>query len=261
MKDFNLLALLSLTAFFVAVPLAQAQSVDIPPLTDGVAADEARPVVPEPSARTFVTPAVGFGWSSEEGLGDESLHFRVSLDAARLLSDLISVRGRVRDHFYRRQYLTDRPSIAEQGLSRAEVDEQKLDLDAFVVFDLDHAFGFSGSRFRLAAGVGPSFRFFINDALPSQSGGPAVELQAGYALSSYVELSAGAGYGYNLFFPNAELLSAVGGPQSHLGLNGALSFRFPPDVRVAFAWEGELLQLKNSLRQYHSLALVLELSL
>lgn len=261
MKDFKMHALLSFTAFFMAVPLAQAQSVEIAPLTEGVAAEEARPVDPETSARTIVTPAVGFGWSSEEGFEGESLHFRVSLDAAYLLTDLVSVRGRVRDHFYRRQYLTDRPSIAGQGLSRAEVDEQKLDLDAMAVFDLDHAFGISGSGFRLAAGVGPSFRFFINDALPSQFGGPAVELQAGYALSSFVELSAGVGYGYNLFFPNADLLSAVGGPQSHLGLNGALSFRFPPDVRVAFAWDGEMLQLKNSLRQYHSLSLVLELSL
>lgn len=260
MKGFSWTMALSLPALLALADVARAEEPELEPLISPSQTSVVQQSQAEEVPRTQLSPAVGFGWSTEDGQADPSLHFRLSLEAAHRFSHLFSVRARARDHFYRRQYLTDRPAVDSEGLARAEVNEQKLDLEAFATFDVARALTLPGA-FRVTAGVGPSFRIFINETLPSQSGAPALEVRAGYALSHAVELQAGGGYAYNVLFDNAALASAVGGPLSYVGLNAALAFQFPPDARVMFAWDAELLQLQRSVRQYHSVSFVLELSL
>lgn len=209
-----------------------------------------------PPTRPLLVPSAGFGWATESGVAGPTPHVRVGLSLEVPFTRWLSAQATVRDHFYRREYLLDRLDLSGRELARARVDEQKLDAEAFAIFHL-----LNGPRLRLSLGAGPAFRFFLNEALPSNFGTVAILGRADLTISSSVDLTAGATWGYNLFFANAGLVSAMGAPRAVTSYRAGLAFRFAPDLRFTVGYEGEALALANSYRLYHSVTFLLEVPL
>ncbi|MHB8876826.1 MAG: carboxypeptidase regulatory-like domain-containing protein [Myxococcaceae bacterium] len=214
---------------------------------------EAAAQAPTPP-RTLLSPSVGFGWSTESPVGDSALHFRVGARFDYRFTDSIFVSAALKDQLYRRDYLTDRFSLEDPGYARVRLGEQKLDADAQVFYELAR-----GSRGSLAAGVGPSFRFFMNEALPSQTGPIAAAMRAGVVLAPGLDLTAGASYAYNLL-ANPALPSALGGPRGVTSYHGLLGLQFPPAVAFRLGYEGEAVALDNSVRLFHSVVFMLDMT-
>lgn len=198
-----------------------------------------------------LTPSLGFGWSSEEGVERTALHFRIGalleIPVARRFSATLALR----DHFSQREYVLDRLALSGDALARTRLYEQKVDAEAAFRFHL------ADDRFKAAVGVGPGFRFLLNSALPASLGGPMGRADVGFALSPSVELSAGAGYTHNLFFKNEGLISAMGAPRSATNFGGAIGLAFPSNFRFNIGYEGEALAMERSVRYYHSVVFLL----
>ncbi|MHB8876988.1 MAG: hypothetical protein ACYC8T_25105 [Myxococcaceae bacterium] len=219
--------------------------------------------VPPPALSALsLQPSVGFGWSQESGgLDEEALHFRVGGTLEYRFSAWLHADVSVRDHFYHRTYLGSRLDLTGRELARVRVDEQKLDVDGFVLFDLVRLLGARDGRWTVALGAGPAFRFFISDSMPSSIGTAAVAGKVGVALTSTTDLSGGFSYAYNLLFPNHELLSALGSPRAATRYYASIGFRYPPAARLGLGYDGEVVVLQSSSRLYHTLALLLEMRL
>lgn len=223
-----------------------------------LAALAARAALADPFA-AVLTPSAGVGWSEEDRFDGEAVHARVGASFVGRFNQALSVEALVRVLFYRREYLGNQFN-ASRELSRSSFDEQKVDAEAFFLVDLARLFSLPAS-WRLPIGVGPGFRFFVNDALPSRLGGAAGRLDLGYALSPVVDVSAGASALYNFAFDPRTVASALGGPTLAVGWRGALGLRFAENVRFGVAYEGELVTLVNARRLFQSFVFQLDLSL
>lgn len=206
-----------------------------------------------------LTPSAGIGWSQEDRFEGEAVHARAGASFLGRFNQTLSAEAQVRMLFYRREYLGNQFS-AERELSRSSFAEQKIDAEAFFLVDLARLFSLPAS-WRLPVGVGPGFRFFVNDALPSRMGGAAGRLGLGYAFSPAVDVSAAASVLYNFAFDPRAVASAVGGPTLAVGWHGGIGLRFAPNVRFGVAYEGELVTLINSRRLFQSFVFQLDLSL
>lgn len=252
----RVLAMLLIGAGFAGAARA---APDSPPTTKAAAPQAPQGVVVAQQAdhgRSLLVPSAGFGWATESGVAGPTPHVRVGLSLELPFTRWLSAQATVRDHFYRREYLLDRLELSGRELARVRVEEQKLDAEAFALFHI-----LSGPRLRLSLGAGPAFRFFLNEALPSNFGALAVVGRADLAISTSVDLSAGATWGYNLFFANAGLGSALGPPRAVTGYRAGLTFHFAPDLRFTVGYEGEALALAHSYRLYHSVTFLLEVPL
>lgn len=208
-----------------------------------------------------LVPSVGFGWSSEDHVGSDALHFRAGARLDWRFAQAFSLSAMVRNFLYRREYVSSQPDVSGRAFARTELAEQKVDLDAVVLFEATRFLGVDASRWSAAAGLGPSLRFFVNEALPSNAGGVALVARASVALSSAVDLSGGGAWAYNVLFQNADLQSALGGPLSVTGWHATLWFRLPPGARLGLGYEGEAVAHRNSYRLFHSATLTLNIGL
>ncbi|HCF58477.1 MAG TPA: hypothetical protein DFS52_10845, partial [Myxococcales bacterium] len=193
------------------------------------------------------TETFGFGLTLEYGFTD---------DASLMLS--------ARDQLYRRDYLTSRPDLAQQGAARTSLDEQKLSGELLFAYELPGLFGFEQPWLRLAVLVGPSGRFFVNDALRSQAAGLAAGLRTSFAFSDQLDLRVQGLYGYNLLqhvVKDEVQLNAMGGPLAYATYGASLGMRLAPGTRFGIGYDGEIVVLEKSMRLFHSLAFVFDVAL
>lgn len=206
-----------------------------------------------------LTPSAGVGWSGEDRFEGEAVHARAGAAFVGRFNQTLSAEALVRVLFYQREYLGNQFN-AHREFARPSFAEQKVDAEAYFVVDLARLFALPAS-WRLPVGVGPGFRFFVNDAFPSRLGGAAGRLELGYALSTAVDVSAGAFALYNFVFDPRAVASALGGPTLAVGWRGAIGLRFTQNLRFGVASEGELVTLVNSRRLFQSFVFQLDLSL
>lgn len=192
----------------------------------------------------------GFGWSMERQLDDSARHLRLGLEFEYPIAASFSVLAALREHAYQRDYLLDRFDLGGDGLARVRLAEHKVDAEAFFLYHLGQ-----GKRLSAAVGLGPSFRFFVNEALPSNVGGLAAVGRASFLLFPRVDVSASAAYTYNLFFAGQPTVSALGSPLASTAFGANVGLLFLPRVRLALGYEGEAITLQNGYRLFHSVSL------
>ena len=214
-----------------------------------------------PAPRLRLTPKVGMGFTSEDATDGATVGFSVGGSLEFSFTPAISLGLDVRDLFYRRTYLGLAPDLEAGSASRTTLDEQKVGADLLVELELFRLFKAPLVRPRLSVLVGPSFRFFHNDAFRTQAGSVAAGLAAGWAFNERLDFRAGGLYAYNFIFKNEGLPSALGGPKSVTSFFGSIGLRLAPEARLGIGYEGELVELEASTRLYHSLCFSLELGL
>lgn len=208
----------------------------------------------EPHTRVKVEPSLGFGWSDETHQAEPSLYFRVGARADYAFTPSWSASVGLRDHSYRRDYFSNHIDRDTGALHRTRLGEHKLDAEAFGLYQL-----YRSPRLSAQIGAGPSFRFFINEAMPSNSGGLGLTGRAAFSLTPTVELYGNASWAYNLLFKNTELLSGAGGPLAITSYGSGIALRFPPNVRFSLGYEGEAVTLQSAYRLYHSVTFMMTL--
>jgi hypothetical protein len=220
-----------------------------------------------PAPRLELVPTAGFGWVVQPGQ-PEALAFRVGANAAWRVTPEFAVELQLRDHFYRIGYRTLRPSPFG-GLGAVELQEQKIDLDLYASYDalrlVERLFLKDkpiDRRFSAAVFAGPSSRFLYNGALDAATLALAVGARGGLAITESLDVSAGAGYGFNFLFPLDDAhLSLAGGAYSVTTYGAALGLVFPPHSRLRIGYEGELFALRRDFRFYHTVSLTFDLRL
>lgn len=225
--------------------------------TSSVAA-EARGGDGPKNLRIKVSPVFGLGLTGESSLGASTPYFTFGLNGEYAINPKLSAGLSVRDNVYRRSYLTSRPDLTQPGAARLELDEQKVGIDVYGAYEVVKVLG---QRVAVAGVGGPFFRIFHNSSLRSQAGGMALGGRATLSLSEALDFAGRAVYGYNLFFKNAELLSAMGGPRAVASLAGSLGLNLAPSTRFGIGYEGEVLVLRASYRGFHALAFTFDVSL
>lgn len=218
-----------------------------------------------PSAREplglRLSPTVGFGNVDEAALSTTNPQFRAGLAVEYAFKEPMAIGLSFSDRFYRRTYMTTQPDLSGSGPALVDQDEQELALDLLFSYDLAKTLGADSGRLVLAPVVGPSFRLFHNEAMRHQAGALAVGARVGWALSESLDVRASGLYGYNLFFRNADLPSALAGPKAVSVVDGSLGLRLAPGTRFGIGYEGEIVTLGASYRLSHGLAFTFDVLL
>lgn len=224
-----------------------------------------KPADPGPErARWYITPRLGVGTTTEPDVGESTETFGFGLTLEYGFTDDASLMLSARDQLFRRDYLTSRPDLAQQGAARTSLDEQKLSGELLFAYELPGLFGFEQPWLRLAVLVGPSGRFFFNDALRSQAAGLAAGLRTSFAFSDQLDLRVQGLYGYNLLqhiVKDEVQLNAMGGPLAYATYGASLGMRLAPGTRFGIGYDGEIVVLEKSMRLFHSLAFVFDVAL
>ncbi len=208
-----------------------------------------------------LSPTVGFGQVSETTLDTTTPVFSAGFGAAYRFKKTMTVSLDLADRLYERLYATTQPDLAARSEETVRLSEQDLAIDALFAYDLAPLFKLAPGRLQLAPVIGPSVRFFQNEALPSEAGGIAIGARASFRLSEQLEIGGSGSWAYNLFFQNPTLDSALGGPMAVSTLDAYVGLRLAPKTRFSLGYAGEIVTLARSYRLMHTLSFTFDVLL
>ena len=194
-----------------------------------------------------LTPVLGVGGQFEHSLGSgPSLSWQVGADMDVELGKYISVWGTFRTISTHVDYFETTPEATP-----VHVSEQAYGLGMGGAI---HPFGGKGWPFDLALKGGLRFLVLDNDQFRTWAGGISVGGSIRIDVLRYLYLTADASWTYNAFHPGTDsdlgILNRLGGPRSLTTYSAGIGFRAGPHASLNLGFEGEVLELRETMRYY-----------